>query len=109
MRFPFTVAEVLHFIPLAIGYAIILTLFLKSRRDVKRFREVAEDARAISNLALEGQGTRASMSLAEAASLADAAAAQSRRLAARAELLRTYRRRESAPRVAASLAAGERR
>jgi hypothetical protein len=48
----------------------------------------------------------------EAASLAAAAAAAAERsqfLAARAELLRTYRRAESAPRVATAVAAGQRR
>lgn len=107
MQFPLTVEELFHFIPLATGYAIILILFLRSRREVKRFHG-PEAARAVPDLAPEGRGTRAGVRGTEA-SLVGVATAQSRLLAERAELLRTYRRREMAPRIAPALAAGERR
>jgi regulator of protease activity HflC (stomatin/prohibitin superfamily) len=100
MQFPWTAEQLSQYIALAIGYAIILTLFLKSRRDVKRFHGQAEAASGVSNLSVEGQGIRPPV---------EAATAQRHRMAARAELLRTYRRAEMAPRIAAPLAAGERR
>lgn len=110
MQSPFSLEEVWHLIPLAIGYAIILILFLKSRRDVIRSREPAAEAGTVPNFTPEEQGIHAIDRRTVAATLAIAAAAASQRdlLAARAELLRTYRRAESAPRVA-TLAAGLRR
>jgi len=101
MRLPFTAEEILHFIPLGIGYAIILILFLRSRRELKRSRQRAKTAASsIQGQALEEQGTRAPAVAATGPSVA---------LAERAELLRTYRRAESALRVSAALAAGQRR
>jgi len=104
-----TLEEFLHLIPLAIGYAIILILFLKSRRDVKRSRSLAAAVRASEAFALEERGIRDGMLRREAAAAAEAAAQRSQLLAERAELLRTYRRAESSQRVAAAWAAGQRR
>ncbi len=109
MQSRLTLEELLHFIPLAIGYAIILILFLKSRRDVKRSRSRAAEVMASEAFALEEQGIRDGMLRREAAAAAAAAAQRSQLLAERAELLRTYRRAESSPRVAAAWAAGQRR
>jgi hypothetical protein len=111
MPFPFTAEELLHFIPLAIGYAIILILFLRSRRDMIQSREPAAEASAVPNFTPEEQGIHATDRRTVAASLAAAAAAAAQRdlLAARAELLRTYRRAESSPRIATALAAAQRR
>ncbi|HMD70289.1 MAG TPA: hypothetical protein VKF41_03045 [Bryobacteraceae bacterium] len=101
MQLPFTAEEILHFIPLAIGYAIILILFLRSRREVKRSRGPAEAAHsAVPDLASEGQGSPAPVPALTRPRVG---------LAERAELLRTYRRAESALRISAALAAGQRR
>jgi len=79
--------QVSRCIPLAIGYGIILALFYKSRRDLKRFYSRMQ---APSPVAV-GQGTAASRRRTEERALSEAIA-RSRYLAARAELLGTYRR-----------------
>jgi len=109
MQSQLTLEELLHFIPLAIGYAIILILFLKSRRDVKRSRSRAAEVVASEAYALEERAIREGLLRKQAAAAAEAAAQRSQLLAERAELLRTYRRAESSQRIAAALASGQRR
>jgi hypothetical protein len=108
MQFPPTAGQVSRCIPLAIGYGVILALFLKSRCDLKRFRRQAEAAGVPANPAPPGQGSDATSGALEASAVG-AATQQSHHPAARADLLRTYRRAETAHRLAAALAAGPRR
>lgn len=108
MQFSLTAGQVSRCIPLAIGYGVILALFLKSRCDLKRFRRQAEAAGGLSNRAPRGQGIGATTGPLEASAVG-APADQSYHPAARADLLRTYRRAETANRLAAALAAGQRR
>jgi hypothetical protein len=114
MQFPLTFEDALRLIPLAIGYAIILVLFRKSRRDVKRPRQLAPEPSTVTDPEKEEREIRRSLRQAEAeaaaaATAARAAAERSQLLSARAELLRTHRGSASSPRVATVTAAAERR
>ena len=86
--------QVSRCIPLAIGYAVIVGLFLKCQLDLKRYRSRAERPCGVSNPAPKGQGTGASVNRVEARPRYQSPME-------RAELLRTFRRGETVARTAA--------
>jgi len=86
--------QVSRCIPLALAYGLILALFLKSRRDLKRFRRQAETPGGAPAEALGERGIAAAARVVATPPWAHSPMA-------RAELLRTYRRSETLVRAAA--------
>jgi hypothetical protein len=96
--------QLTHYAPLLIAYAVIVTLFLKNRYDVKRLRYEAQErvnaaASGVSQLSLEVQGLRENVRQLEECPVG-AATAHGINLTKRAQVLRMYRRgdtRERSP------------
>ena len=100
-------ALVTHVIPLVIAYLIIMVLFLKNRRDLKRLRaealESVQTASAgVNNLSLQMEGIRASVRQMEEAPVV-VLPGQGINLNKRAQALRMYKRGETIPSIAAAL------
>jgi hypothetical protein len=98
---------VLHVVPLMIAYSIVMVLFLKNRRDMKRLREEAlESARnaaaGVSTLSAQVEGIRSSVRQIEEAPVASPSV-RGINLNKRAQALRMYRRGETIPSIAAAL------
>jgi hypothetical protein len=99
--------QLTHYAPLLIAYAVIVTLFLKNRYDVKRLRYEAQErvnaaASGVSQLSLEVQGLRENVRQLEECPVG-AATAHGINLTKRAQVLRMYRRGETVPSIAAAL------
>jgi len=104
---PIDTGLVTHVIPLVIAYSIIVVLFLKNRRDLKRLRAEAQEsartaAAGVSHLSLQMEGIRASVRQMEEAPVA-ALPGQGINLNKRAQALRMYKRGETIPSIAAAL------
>lgn len=100
-------ALIIRIVPLLIAYSIIMVLFLKNRRDMRRLREESkESARAastgVTNLSQQMEGIRTSVRQMEDAPVA-LAPTHSIDLNKRAQVLRMYRRGETIPSIAAAL------
>jgi len=98
---------ILHIVPLLIAYSIIMVLFLKNRRDVRRLREeAAQSARAasagVTNLSQQVEGIRSTVRQMEESPVA-AMPGYGINLTKRAQVLRMYRRGETIPCIAAAL------
>jgi hypothetical protein len=96
-------------VPLVIAYAIIMVLFLKNRRDMKRMHQAAmESARTasagVSQLSTQVEGIRSSVRQMEEAPVTTGPI-HSINLSKRAQALRMYRRGETIPSIAAALRA----
>jgi hypothetical protein len=107
MQFQLTTEQISHVIPLIVSYAVILALFIKIRRDVKRLRADAGEkvhtaTSGMSNLSLEVQGIRESVRQIEEYPT-PVAVFNGVNLTKRAQIVRMYRRGESASSIAATL------
>ena len=99
--------QIPNFVPLLLAYAVIVALFIKNRRDMKRIRKESQETvrtatTPVANLAMEVQGIRHHI---EEFPMAPVAHGQSINLTRRAQVLRMYRRGESVPSIAAALRA----
>jgi hypothetical protein len=95
------------YLPLLISYAVIVGLFYKNRRDLKRLRSEANEgvrktSTGVSNLSQEIQGIRESVRQIEEYPVA-APIGKSINLSRRAQVLRMHRRGETVPCIAAAL------
>jgi hypothetical protein len=107
MQVQLTSEQIAHCIPLIISYAVILALFIKIRRDIKRIRADAQEkvgaaSSGMSNLSLEVQGIRESVRQIEEYP-APVVAFNGLNLTKRAQIVRMYRRGETASSIAAAL------
>jgi hypothetical protein len=107
MQFPLNSEQLSHYIPLVVSYAVIVGLFLKNRRDLKRIRMETRDtvrvaASGVSNLSLEVQGIRESVRQIEECPVS-APKGPGLNPTKRAQVLRMYRRGETIFGIAAAL------
>jgi hypothetical protein len=107
MQFSLTSEQISHYVPLLISYAVIVGLFLKNRRDLKRIRAEARDtvrvaSSSVSSLSLEVEGIRETVRQIEDRPVG-AIKGQSLNLTRRAQVLRMYNRGESVSGIAAAL------
>ena len=98
---------VLRIFPLLLAYAIIMVLFLKNRRDMKRLREESQESvratsAGVTNLSQQVEGIRSTVRQLEESPVA-AVPAYGINLTKRAQVLRMYRRGETIPCIAAAL------
>ena len=101
-------ALLMNVVPLVIAYILVMALFVKSRRDVKRLRERAEEsarsaAVEVMNISQQVQDIRSIVRKIEETPGTPAPALHGINLNKRAQALRMYRRGETIPSIAAAL------
>jgi len=102
-------ALMLDIVPLLVVYAVIMVLFLKNRRELKRLRtEAMESARlnaaGVTSLSMQLEGIRNSVRQMEEFPVA-AVPTHGINLNRRAQVVRMYRRGENIPSIAAAMRA----